>query len=93
MLIEELDVAIVDALGNLLADLVRASALNHVQSRPAVLRLCAGRSANEECVFQLALEAILLDVICQSCGDFSTQRKSFELATASTVQLEQLDSI
>jgi hypothetical protein len=32
-------------------------------------------------------------VVCQSCGNFSAQRKRFELATASTVQLEQLDSI
>jgi hypothetical protein len=93
MLIEELNIAIVDALGNLLADLVRASTLNHVQSRPAVLRLCAGRRADKECIFQLALEAVLLDVICQSRGNFSAQRKRFELAKTSTLRLKQLDSI
>jgi hypothetical protein len=41
MLVEELDVAIVDAFCNLLANLMRRPALNHVQTSPSVLSLCA----------------------------------------------------
>lgn len=41
MFIEELDLTVVDPLGNLLADLVRASAFDHVQPSPAVLCLRA----------------------------------------------------
>lgn len=39
MLIEELDIAVVDTLGNLLSDLMRTSPLDHVEPRPSVLRL------------------------------------------------------
>lgn len=41
MLVEELDVAIVDALCNLLTDLMRRSTLNHIQTRPSILSLSA----------------------------------------------------
>lgn len=51
MLVEEVDLTIVDTLGNLLADLVRAPAINHVQFSPAVLCFRAGRSADKQGVF------------------------------------------
>lgn len=63
MLIEEFDVAIIDALCNLFSNLMRRPALNHVQSRPSVLRLSARRRANEEIVLELSLEVILLDMV------------------------------
>lgn len=64
MLIEELNLTIVDSLGNLSADLVRATALDHVQACPAVLGLCAGRGAHEQVVLELPLQVVLLDVVC-----------------------------
>lgn len=73
MLIEELNLATVDPLGDLLSDLVRAPSLNHVQASPAVLRLRAGGGAHEEGVLELALQVVLLDVVCQGRWDFSTQ--------------------
>ena len=41
VLVEELDVAVVDSLCDILADLVGASPLNHVVARPSVLGLGA----------------------------------------------------
>lgn len=70
MLVEELDVAIVDALGDVLADLVRRPALDHVQPRPSVLRLGARAGAHHEREFVLALESIGLDVVGEGGGDF-----------------------
>jgi hypothetical protein len=55
MLIKELNLSIIDALGDFLSDLVRATAFNHVQASPAILRLCTGRGTHEEGVFELAL--------------------------------------
>ena len=72
MLIEELDLAIVDALGDLLADLMRAATLDHVEFSPAVLRIRAGRGTHEEGVLQLALQVVLLDVIRQGGRDLPT---------------------
>ena len=69
MLVKELDVPIVNPLGNLLADLVRAPPLNHVETGPAILRLSARGSADEEVVLHPALEAILLDVVGQGGRD------------------------
>jgi hypothetical protein len=63
MLVKELDVAIVNTLCNLLSNLMRRPALNHIQPRPTVLSLCSGRRANEEIVLELTLKAILFDVI------------------------------
>lgn len=40
MFVEELDVSIVDALGNLLADLMGSSSLDHVEASPSVFGLC-----------------------------------------------------
>lgn len=48
MLIKELDLTIIDPLGNLLANLMRTPTLNHVQSRPAVLCLGTRRGTNEQ---------------------------------------------
>lgn len=68
MLIEELDIAGVDSLGDFLSDLVRATALNHVQAGPAALGLCAGGGTDKQVVLQLSLEVVLLDVVCESNG-------------------------
>lgn len=68
VLVEELDVAVVDALCDVLANLVRASPLDHVVARPSVLGLGAGRCADEEVVLQLALQAVLLDMVGQCSG-------------------------
>lgn len=70
MLVEEVDVAVIDALCDLLADLVRSAALNHVQLCPSVLSLCAGRSSDEEVVLELSLKTILLDVIGERGWNF-----------------------
>ena len=67
MLVEELDVAVVDSLCDILADLVRASPLDHVVARPSVLGLGAGRGTNEEVVLELSLQTVLLDMVGQ-CG-------------------------
>jgi hypothetical protein len=63
MLVEELDVAIVNAFRNLFTNLMRRPALNHIQARPSVLSLCTRRCANKEVVLELSLEAILLDMV------------------------------
>ena len=74
MLVEEVDAALVDALGDGLADLVRAPPLNHVETGPPVLRLGAGRRADEEAVAQLALQVVLLDVVGEERGDLPVTR-------------------
>jgi hypothetical protein len=63
MLVEELDIAIINALCNFLANLMRRPALNHIQACPSVLRLRARWRANKEVVFELALEVVLLNVV------------------------------
>jgi hypothetical protein len=70
MLVEELDVAIVDTLSNLLTNLMRRPALDHVQSCPSVLCLGARRCANEKIVLELALQAVLLDMVGEGSWDF-----------------------
>jgi hypothetical protein len=68
MFVEELDVAVVDTLGNLLANLMRRPALDHVEASPSVLSLRARRSADEEVVLQLALEVVLFDMVGHGSG-------------------------
>jgi hypothetical protein len=63
MLIEKLDVAVVDTLSNLFANLMRRPALNHVQACPSILRLGTRRCANEQVVLELPLEVVLLDMV------------------------------
>ena len=63
MLIEELDVAIVDPLGNLLAHLMRRPALDHIQPRPPILRFGARRGTNKQIILELSLKVILLDMV------------------------------
>lgn len=65
MLVEEVDATLVDALGNVLADLVRSATGDHVESSPAVLGLGASGGTDEEAVLELALEAVLLDVVSE----------------------------
>lgn len=48
VLIEEVDATLIDTLGNGLSDLVGTSTIDHVQARPAVLRLRARRCSDEE---------------------------------------------
>jgi len=65
VLVEELDAALIDALGDVLADLMRAAALNHVKTGPAVLGLSAGGGADEKAVLELTLKVVLLDMVGQ----------------------------
>lgn len=70
MLIKKVDLPRVQPFGNRLANLVRTTALNHVQIGPAALRLGTGRGTHEQLVSQLALEVVLLDMVCQCGGNF-----------------------
>jgi len=70
MLVEELDLAVVDAFGDFLADLMGRAALDHIKTGPAVLGLSARGGTDEEVVFQLALEAVLFDMVGQRGRDF-----------------------
>lgn len=70
MFVEELDVAIVDTFGNLLADLMWRPALNHVQARPSVLCLCARGGTDKQIVLELSLKTVLFDMVGQSGGNF-----------------------
>jgi hypothetical protein len=63
MLVEKLNLAIVDSLGDFFSDLVRTPPFNHVQARPAVFRLCAGRSSHEEVILELSFQFVLLDMV------------------------------
>lgn len=63
MLVEEFDPSLIDALGNLLADLVRGTPFNHIQPRPSILRLGARRSADEQRVLELPLQVVLLHMV------------------------------
>ena len=69
MLVEKADASSVDSLGNILADLVRASSVDHVESSPSVLRLGTCRGADKEGVLHLALEVVLLDVVGHGSWD------------------------
>lgn len=75
MLVPELDVAVVDTLGDILADLMRRSAVDHVVPRPSVLSLCARGCANKQIVLQLALEVVLLNVFCKGNRDLPETRR------------------
>ena len=66
MLIEEVDVARVDSAGDLLANLVRTAAFDHVQPGPSILRFGTGRSAHEKIVLHLSGEVVLLDMFGDS---------------------------
>lgn len=76
MLIKKLDVSIVDPPCNLLANLVRAATLNHVQSCPTILRLSTRRRANKQGVLEFALKPVLLDIVGQSSRDFPVNKRS-----------------
>ena len=55
VLVEEVDAALVDTLGNGLADLMGTPALDHIKSRPAVLGLGSGRGSDKKAVLELSL--------------------------------------
>lgn len=76
MLVEELDVAIVDAFRNLLADLVRSTSLNHVEFSPSIFCFSTRGGANKKVVLELALEAVLLDMISHGCGYLSVSSQT-----------------
>lgn len=63
VLIKEVDATLVNSLGDSLPDLMRRSALDHIESRPAVLGLSARGGSDEKGVLQLSLEVVLLDVV------------------------------
>jgi len=70
MFVEELDVTVVDASSNFLADLVRGPTLDHVETCPSVFGLRTRGGANEKVVFELALQVVLFDMVSQGSGDF-----------------------
>jgi len=69
MLVEELDVAVVDAFCNLLADLMRRPTLNHVQTSPSVLSLSARRGTDKEIILHLSLKVVLFHMVGQGGRD------------------------
>lgn len=69
MFVEEFDLPGIDTLGNFLADLVRGPPLDHIQSRPSILRLGTRGSADEQRVLELPLQVILLHMIGQGGRD------------------------
>lgn len=77
MLVEEVDAALVDALGDILADLVRRPSLDHVEGSPAVLGLGTGRGADEEAVLELSLEVVLLDMVGEENGNLPAQEGQY----------------
>lgn len=77
VLVEEVDAALVDTLGNVLADLVRRATGDHVETSPAVLGLGASGSTDEKAVLELALEAVLLDVVSEHSRDLPVARETW----------------
>lgn len=73
MLVEEFDVAIVDTFGDFLADLMRSSSFDHVESGPSVLCLCSRRCTHKEVVLELSLESILFHMVGQGRWDFPVE--------------------
>ncbi|KAI5286554.1 hypothetical protein KEM52_001950, partial [Ascosphaera acerosa] len=74
VLVEEVDVAVVDPLGDVAPHLVRRPPLDHVQLRPPVLRVCPRARPHEQVVLQLALQVVLLHVVGQRLGDHPGRR-------------------
>lgn len=66
MLVEKVDTARVNTLGDVLADLMRASSVDHVERSPSVLGLGTSRCTDKERVLHLALEVVLLDIVGHS---------------------------
>ena len=89
MLIEEFDVAVVDTLGNILADLMRRAALDHVQAGPPILSLGTGGGADEEIVFQFTLESISLDMVGQCSWNFSSGRAKSTMLGGTVMGIEK----
>jgi hypothetical protein len=71
VLVEKVDSAVVDPFGNCLANLVRRSALNHIQASPSVLGLSTRGCPNEQAISQLPLQVVLLYVVGEVGGDLS----------------------
>ena len=69
MFVEELDISVIDALGDLFPNLMRGSPFNHVQPGPSVLGLCPRRSSHKEVVLELSLKVVLLDMVGQCSRD------------------------
>ena len=69
MLVEEVDATLVDTLGNVLADLMGRTTVDHVESSPAVLSLGTSGGTDEKAVLELALEGVLLDVVSEHSRD------------------------
>ena len=84
MFIKELDIAIVNALGNLLADLMRAPPLDHVQPRPSIFSLRSRRRADEEIILEFTLQSVLLNMVGKSCWHFS-MKIDFQFRDSSTI--------
>lgn len=80
MLVEELDSALIDTLGNCLADLMGRPTLDHVKARPSVLSLGTRRCSHEQRVSQLALQVVFLDVIREKGRNLPVGAVSAKLA-------------
>jgi hypothetical protein len=68
VLVTHPDTPFVDACGDVLASLVRPAAVDHVEGGPAVFGFGPDGSADEKVELHLALEVVLLNVICQRNG-------------------------
>jgi len=71
VLVEELNVVVVDASCDVFANLMRSTALDHVELSPSVLGLSSRAGTNEEVVLELPLEIVLLDMVGERGGDLS----------------------
>lgn len=81
MLIEEVNVAVVNSLGNLLANLVRRTALDHVQVSPARLRVSTSGGTDEEAVLELSLQVVLLDMVGESQRNLPRSARKFYISS------------
>jgi hypothetical protein len=75
MFVKELDVPIVNSLRNGFPNLMRGPSFDHIQCRPAVFRLSSRARTHEQGIFQLALQVVLFDMICEHCRDFPVARE------------------
>lgn len=89
VLVEEVDATLVDTLGNVLADLMGRAAVDHVESSPAVLGLGTSGGTDEKAVLELALEAVLLDVVSEHSRDLPVARGAMVSSLFQTCGISQ----
>lgn len=69
VLVRESDATSIDALFDILADLMGIAAINHVQSGPTVFGFCTSRSADEKVELHLPLQIVFFNVVGESSRD------------------------